>query len=126
MATGRVVHFEIPVEDEDRAFRFYAQAFGWHVQAVPGMAYTLVSTGPMGDSGEPLQKGYIGGGMLRRHAPLTGPVITVACEDIESALRTVVDLGGEVVQTPAPVGEAGFSAYVRDTEGNIIGLWQDA
>ena len=56
MTTGRVVHFEIPVEDEERAFRFYAQAFGWHVQAVPGLAYTLVSTGPMGDSGEPLQK----------------------------------------------------------------------
>jgi predicted enzyme related to lactoylglutathione lyase len=124
--TGRVMHFEIPVDDEDRAFRFYAQAFGWHLESVPGMSYTLVSTGPMGDDGEPLQKGYIGGGMMKRQAPITSPVITVACQDIDSALKTVADLGGEVVQGKAPVGDAGFTAYVRDTEGNVIGLWQDA
>jgi uncharacterized protein len=25
-----------------------------------------------------------------------------------------------------PVGGMGFSAYVQDTEGNVIGLWQNA
>jgi uncharacterized protein len=25
-----------------------------------------------------------------------------------------------------PVGDMGFSAYVRDSEGNVSGLWQNA
>jgi hypothetical protein len=124
--TGRVVHFEIPFEDDVRAFSFYLGAFGWHIDTVPGMGYALVSTGPMSKEGEPLGKGYIGGGMLPRQEPVTGPVVTIDCEDIDNVLRTVVDLGGEVVRGKAPVGDMGFTAYIRDTEGNVIGLWQDA
>jgi len=28
---GRVVHFEIPYDDGERARRFYAEAFGWQL-----------------------------------------------------------------------------------------------
>ena len=49
---GRVVHFEIPHDDGDRARAFYADAFGWELMSMPGMGYTIVTTGPSSDSGK--------------------------------------------------------------------------
>jgi predicted enzyme related to lactoylglutathione lyase len=44
--------------------------------------------------------------------------------DIDAALEKVAQLGGATVSEKQAVGELGFSAYVRDTEGNLVGLWQ--
>jgi len=40
------VHFEIPFDDGERASSFYADAFGWKLDAMPDMHYVLVTTGP--------------------------------------------------------------------------------
>ena len=41
--SGRVVHFEVPFDDGDRARSFYKEAFGWQLQTMPEMGgYTLV------------------------------------------------------------------------------------
>jgi len=122
--TGRVVHFEIPFDDGDRARRFYREAFGWRLEEMPGFDYTFVSTGPSGEDGGPVEPGYIGGGMTQRGGPNTGPVVTIDVEDIDAALATVERLGGSTVQGREPVGDMGFAAYARDSEGNTIGLWQ--
>jgi predicted enzyme related to lactoylglutathione lyase len=37
--SGRVVHFEIPFDDGDRARAFYREAFGWQLQDWEG-SYT--------------------------------------------------------------------------------------
>jgi uncharacterized protein len=124
--SGRVVHFEIPFDDGDRARNFYAEAFGWQVQPMPGMDYTLVLSGPSGDAG-PTEAGFINGGMLdRSSAPASGPTIAVDVESIDDTLQTVAKLGGATVLGKTPVGEMGFTAYVRDPEGNVIGLWETA
>ncbi len=44
--SGKVVHFEIPFDDGDRARRFYGDTFGWQLMPVPEMSYTMVMTGP--------------------------------------------------------------------------------
>ena len=49
--TGRVVHFEIPFDNGDRARSFYRDLFGWQVMEMPGMDYTMVTSGPSGDTG---------------------------------------------------------------------------
>ncbi|NUR70009.1 MAG: VOC family protein [Hamadaea sp.] len=123
--TGRVVHFEVPAEDMQRAQKFYTQAFGWDLTPIPAMGYTLVSTTPSGDRG-PLTPGAINGGLLDRKAPFDGPVITIEVADIDAALASVVRLGGEAVIGRQAVGDMGFTGYFRDTEGNLIGLWQNA
>ena len=51
--TGRIVHFEIPFDDGDRAKAFYGDVFGWQAQDMPEMQYTMVMTGPVGDNGMP-------------------------------------------------------------------------
>ena len=123
--SGRVVHFELPVDDQDRAKTFYAESFGWGLAGVPGMPYTMATTTPSGDRG-PTEPGAINGGMAERGGPITAPVITIEVDDIDAALATVERHGGKTVQGRAQVGDMGFTGYFEDTEGNVVGLWQTA
>jgi len=123
--TGRVVHFEIPFEDRERASAFYTDAFGWQLNSLPEMGYVLATTGPS-DQGPPSEPGFINGGMLESGAPVGGPVLVIDVDDIETALDEVEKLGGTTVSTKQAVGEMGFSAYFTDTEGNLMALWQNA
>jgi predicted enzyme related to lactoylglutathione lyase len=123
--SSRVVHFEIPVDDAARAQAFYEQVFGWDAQPLPGMSYTTVATGPMGDMG-PSEPGYIGGGLFQRHPGGRHPTVVVAVDNVESALEQVVAHGGTVVQGRMPVADMGFTGYFTDSEGNTIGLWENA
>jgi uncharacterized protein len=123
--SGRVVHFELPVDDQERAKAFYAEVFGWKLADVPGVSYTLVTTTPSGDRG-PTEPGAINGGMAGRGGPITAPVITIEVADIDEALATVERLGGKTVQGRAAVGDMGFTGYFTDSEGNVVGLWQTA
>ena len=124
--SGRVVHFEVPYDDGDRARSFYKEAFGWQLMEMPEMSYTIVMSGPSGDSG-PTEPGYINGGMLSRgQAATSGPVLVVDVDSIDAALTTVGSLGGETLRGKEPVGDMGFAAYVRDPEGNVVDLWETA
>ena len=124
---GRVVHFEVPYGDGDRARTFYREAFGWNVMEMPEMSYTMVSTGPVDEqSSMPSEPGFINGGMFERTEALQRPMITVDVDDIDTALKTVESLGGKTISEKMPVGEMGFAAYFEDPEGNVLGLWQTA
>lgn len=123
--SGRVVHFELPADDVERAQSFYREAFGWDITSMPGMGYSLIGTTPSGVNG-PTEPGAINGGMLARQDPVRAPVITVEVDDIAAALKTVESLGGRTARTSFPVGDMGFAAYFTDTEGNVVGLWQNA
>jgi predicted enzyme related to lactoylglutathione lyase len=120
---GRVVHFEIPYEDGDRARAFYEAAFGWQMMTMPDMGYTLVTTGPGDDQG-PSEAGFINGGMMERQGDFKGPHVVVQVDNIEDALQAISDAGGSTVAERQAVGDMGFSAYARDTEGNVVGLWE--
>ena len=122
--SGRVVHFEIPADNLDRAQDFYRAAFGWTLNAMPGMGYALVTTTPTDETGTPTAPGAINGGMLARQEPVTSTVITVEVADIDQSLEAVVTRGGTVVRSGEPVSDMGIAAYVRDSEGNLLGLWQ--
>jgi uncharacterized protein len=122
--SGRVVHFEIPFDDDQRAGAFYTDAFGWKLTPIPEMKYVLVTTGPS-DQGPPSEPGFINGGMLARGLPVGSPVVVIDVEDIDESLRTIEDLGGTTVSAKQPVGDMGFAAYFKDPEGNLLGLWQN-
>jgi predicted enzyme related to lactoylglutathione lyase len=123
--SGRVVHFEIPFDDGDRARKFYTEAFEWQLNEMPEMSYTLVTTGPS-DEGPPSEPGFINGGMMQREAPFGAPVLVVDVEDIDMTLEKIERLGGTTVTAKQSVGDMGYAAYFEDPEGNLIGLWQNA
>ena len=123
---GGVVHFEIPADDEGRAREFYSSAFGWRIDAMPELSYAMLMTTPSDETGTPSVPGSINGGMFRREGHLTSPLVTVDVDDIDASLEKINSLGGSTVQPRQEVGTMGWAAYFRDTEGNIIGLWQNA
>jgi uncharacterized protein len=125
--SGRVVHFEIPFDDADRARGFYAEVFGWKVQPIPELEYTSVSTGPTTDEGYSKEPGYINGGMFRRSAdPPRQPVVTIDVDSIDATLEQIEERGGKAVGSKLTVADMGFAAYFEDCEGNLIGLWETA
>ena len=125
--SGRVVHFEVPFDDGDRARGFYKEIFGWQLQTMPEMGgYTLAVSGPSGDAG-PTEAGFINGGMLSRDQAATpGPVIVVDVDSIDASLEKIGGLGGSTLVGKTPVGDMGFAAYFTDPEGNVMGLWETA
>ncbi|MDY7084705.1 MAG: VOC family protein [Actinomycetota bacterium] len=123
---NRVIHFEVPFDDGERATTFYREAFGWHLNSMPNYQYTLVTTTATDDQGRPSEPGGINGGMLSRQGPITAPVLTIEVDSIDEAAATIEKLGGKLAIGRQPVGAMGFSAYFHDTEGNLIGLWETA
>ena len=119
---NRVVHFDIYADDVDRAIAFYEKVFGWTIQKVEGMDYWLMKTG----EGEP----GIDGGLGKRTSPTNGEVpqfgytCTVGVEDVHAAFAAALAAGGVEVHKPGPIPGVGYIAYVRDTEGNHLGLMQ--
>ena len=124
--SGRVVHFEIPFDDGERARGFYKELFGWQVMEMPEMSYAIVMSGPSNDQG-PTESGFINGGMLsRQQAATSGPVLVVDVDSIDQTLERIGGMGGSTVVGKTPVGDMGFAAYFTDPEGNVIGLWETA
>jgi len=86
----------------------------------------MVGTTPSNQQGMPTEPGAINGGMTKRQDPVKTPVITIDVNDIDSTLKSIEKLGGKVVQKKQPVADMGFTAYFKDTESNVVGLWQNA
>ena len=126
--SGKVVHFEIPYDDGDRARKFYAEAFGWQTSPVPGMDYTMATTGPSDPEQGPTEPGFINGGLFERSDdfPGKGPNIGIYVPSVDEELRNVEAAGGKTASEKMPVGDMGFAGYFTDTEGNLIGLWETA
>jgi uncharacterized protein len=123
---GQVVHFEVPADNVERAQNFYRDAFGWQIQPVPEMSCKGVATTETGPDGMPKSPGSINGGMAQRGGNITSPVITISVDDIDEALAKIESLGGKTAAGRMAVGDMGFAGYFVDTEGNTIGLWQNA
>jgi predicted enzyme related to lactoylglutathione lyase len=123
---GRVIHFEVHAEDPDRAARFYAGLLGWQFKKWDGpMDYWLITTGPADQPG-------INGGLVRRMGggPLDGAAVnayvcTAAVADVDQGVRRAAELGGTVALPKVPIPGVGWLAYVKDPEGNILGIMQN-
>jgi predicted enzyme related to lactoylglutathione lyase len=122
-----VVHFEIPAKDVKRASAFYTNAFGWNITQFPNFEYWSLVTTASDQNGTPTSPGSINGGMGKKGVMAPKEVtVTISVKDIDAALANIKKLSGKQVGKKMPVGNMGFSAYFKDTEGNVIGLWQNA
>jgi len=121
-----VVHFEIPAKDVKRASNFYTKAFGWAFNQFPGFEYWSVGTTASDKNGTPKSPGAINGGMGKKGSMAPESVtVTINVSDIDVALANIKKLGGKQSGKKMPVGDMGWSAYFTDTEGNLVGLWQN-
>ena len=94
--SGKVMHFEIPFDDGDRASGFYRDVFGWQLVPMPEMDYTIVMTGPSDPETGPTEPGFINGGMFKRgdEVPSKGPNVVIDVASVDDALGAVESAGG--------------------------------
>lgn len=113
----RVIHFELPADNPERAVKFYTDAFGWKFDKWGGpVDYWLITTGPADQPG-------INGGLMRRRD--TGGVAnTLDVASLDDAMAAVEKHGGKIVVPKMAVPSVGWLAYFADTEGNVSGLMQ--
>jgi predicted enzyme related to lactoylglutathione lyase len=113
---SRPSHFEIPVDDPDRAEKFYAAVFGWTFQRYDGAPsyYGMASTGDT-DPG-------INGALFQRDTD-SETTITMSVVSIEDTIATILAEGGKVLQDKAAIPSMGWFAVCQDTEGNKFGLY---
>ena len=123
----KVVHFEIPAEDLERAKGFYASIFGWQLHTMPmaGGEYATVVTTPVDEQTQmPTEPGAINGGMMQRDDRTPAPVITIDVGAIDDALTEIESAGGTTVTPRTAIPGMGAFAYFKDPEGNVLGLWE--
>ena len=109
-----VVHFEImAAENLGRVRAFYADVFGWKIDAANPMNYGLVDTGGEG----------IRGGIGRPMHGGSYATFYVAVEDLAAALRKVEAQGGKTIMPPTDIpGDEVSIAMFHDPAGNLVGL----
>jgi predicted enzyme related to lactoylglutathione lyase len=113
---SRPNHFEIPVDDPDRAEKFYASVFGWTFERFPGAPayYGMATTG----DAEP----GINGALFQRTSD-SETTLTMTVDSIEDATAKVVAEGGKIIQDKMAIPSMGWFATCEDTEGNKFGLF---
>lgn len=93
---SRVLHFEIPVDDPERAGAFYSAVFSWHVDRWGPLDYWSLTTGePPGPGAE--------GALSPRTEEAPGVVVYMGVDDIETALDRVKQAGGTALTEKMPI-----------------------
>ena len=121
-----VVWFEIHVEDMARAQRFYEAMLQLKLEALP------TPGGEASDKGmqmlafpSQMENGGAAGALVKMEsfgpAP-GGTLVYFHCGDCAVESARAAEAGGAVVQEKFAIGDYGFCALVRDSEGNIVGL----
>jgi predicted enzyme related to lactoylglutathione lyase len=114
----RVIHFEIPADDPQRAVDFYTRVFDWKFQKWAGpQDYWLVTTGAGQEPG-------INGGLLKRQHPGMGTVNTVQVTSLDQTVAQIEKQGGRTVVPRMAIPGVGHLAYCSDTENNVFGVMQ--
>lgn len=112
---GKVVHFEIPIDDNEGAVAFYGQAFGWRLERWGPVEYWTTEAG----DGE-----GIGGALTKHSDDVPSLMFYINVENIDAALDVVEAAGGARLTERMPIPTVGWSALFADTEGNKVGLFQ--
>lgn len=109
----RVIHFEIPADDPERAVEFYKEVFGWEIEKWNGpFDYWLVKTG------EDDQPGINGAIMTK----MMGDQLrnTIAVESFDDFASKILTNGGKSVIPKMTIPNIGTMGSFEDTEGNVF------
>jgi hypothetical protein len=120
----KVSHFEIPADNVDRAKKFYEEVFGWRISSYPEMDYNFVYTVDVDENQMPKESGAINGGLYKRSDAGEPASIVITVSSIDESIKKVESAGGQVLVPKQDVGDMGVYARVKDSEGNVVGLWE--
>ncbi|HEX9547751.1 MAG TPA: VOC family protein [Acidimicrobiales bacterium] len=107
-----VVHFEILGQDGASLQKYYADLFGWSIDANNPMAYGMVTAVEPG----------IAGGVAASQDGSSAVTVYVQVPDLQAALDKAEKLGGKTVMPPMDVPGGPSIAQFKDPQGNLVGL----
>jgi predicted enzyme related to lactoylglutathione lyase len=112
MPSNPVTWFEILGKDGAALQKFYADLFGWNIDAANPMNYGMTQG----------QDGGIGGGIAASQDGNSMVTVYISVDDLQAALDKAKSLGGEIVMPPMDVPNGPKIAQFKDPQGNLIGL----
>lgn len=118
-----VQHFEIPVDNVDRAQKFYKDVFSWDMQkwsspADPTQEYFMFETSDEGGN-----KG-ISGGLMKRQSPQQTVTNYVTVSSIDEYTSKLEQSGGKIIMPKTEIPDMGYILVFMDTENNMFGLYE--
>jgi predicted enzyme related to lactoylglutathione lyase len=114
-----VVHFEIVGRDAPRLQSFYAETFGWELDASNPMNYAVVDR----EANRTAEGIGIGGGIGQAPEGYDGhATFYVAVPDVEAALAQAERLGGSRMFGPEEVMGGLVVGLFTDPEGHVVGV----
>ncbi|EOQ10172.1 hypothetical protein IKC_05755 [Bacillus cereus VD184] len=124
---GRLIHFEIHVDNMERANHFYGEVFGWTFHDwsdYAGIPYVGAMTGNENEPG-------INGALMQRQSaapengqPVNGFTCTIGVESYDVTEAKIIKNGGKVAKPKYALPGMAWQGYYVDTEGNIFGIHQ--
>ena len=108
----QIVHWEIQSQSPEKLHDFYAEVFGWEVDANNPMKYGMVASGG---------KDGINGGIGGSPVPGSRVLVYANVPDIDHALGRILSLGGKTVMPRTDLGMVIMAIY-EDPEGNTMGI----
>jgi uncharacterized protein len=114
-----VVHFEVIGKDGEKLQRYYADLFGWEIDANNPMKYGMVAR-----EGNVNAEGVgIGGGVGVGPPGYDGHItFYVEVPDVEAALAKAESLGGTRVMGPETMSDQVELGQFTDPEGHVVGV----
>jgi len=117
MSKRDIVHIEIPAMGRASLAKFYADMFGWEIQAMDDMHYTT------------WEAGNLRGGFPDIDDTMYKPgdvVVYIDSQDIEADLKKIASLGGKTIQEKMDIPGIGWFAMFSDPSGNRMALFKTA
>jgi predicted enzyme related to lactoylglutathione lyase len=118
----RVVHFEISVENPERAKKFYQDVFGWKINKWGPVDYWLIETG---EKSVPGIDGALRMKDDREELKNEKTINTISVLNIDEFIEKVKSNGGKILMPKMTIPGIGYHTYCQDTEGNVFGIMQD-
>lgn len=115
MSKRNIVHVEIPAVNVEGAGKFYESLFGWKIQPMPEMNYTMFEAGD-GDE-------YGGFPQVSEENPAGQVLVYIASDDIEADLKKVEKLGGKVLHQKTEIPQTGWYGVFQDPTGNVLAVY---
>ena len=122
-----ITHFEIPADNLKRAKKFYEKIFDWKIEKYEKDSdYWFVMTTEVGDDEwTPKEPGAINGGLVKRDKPNEPFLNYITVDSIDKICKTIEKNGGTIIVPKTKMGEWGWWATFKDTEGNVFGLYEE-
>ncbi len=119
--------FELYVADFDRAKRFYETILKTSLQEVPMENCESAQTNSSRMAVFPYENMKGVGGSITKMKDIApgagGTIVYLNVEgDLDGVIKRIPTAGGTMVKPRTSIGEHGFIAIFKDTEGNCVGL----